>query len=69
MTETTERTNPAMSNDDGVEYHCLYDDPNLLDDPDYTTSYCGLIIHVDDVDEHGPQSDQCELCEELRRRP
>lgn len=41
----------------------LYDDPNLLQDPDYTTAQCGLVIHVDDVATHNTENDSCEMCE------
>ena len=46
----------------------LYDDPTLLRDPDYTKSVCGIVIHVDDVDDHGNDDiDPCERCEGLDR--
>jgi hypothetical protein len=44
----------------------LYDDTNLLDDPDYATAPCGLIVHVDDLATHGDEP--CELCEERNPR-
>ena len=33
-------------------YDNLYDDPTLLQDPDYTKLVCGVLIHVDDVESH-----------------
>ena len=47
----------------------LYDDPNLLQDPDYTTAVCGWVIHVDDVATHNDDDDPCELCKSQISNP
>ena len=46
----------------------IYDDPRLLNDPDYTTARCGAVVHIDDLADHGKSSDPCELCDDRRRR-
>jgi hypothetical protein len=44
----------------------LYDDLDaLLDGPEYRRAACGSIVHVDDSHD---DEDDCELCEDLRRR-
>lgn len=43
----------------------LYDDLHSGEvvDADYVRATCGVIVHVDDVDEHNAGGETCEPCE------